>query len=77
MRLGERALPVDAAAGVEHECRGETRLGRVERRVKHAEIGRQTAQGHALQTALLEIGGETGRGAPVVLAKGRIEIDRR
>ena len=46
------------------------------RREEHAKIGRQPAQRHPLEAALAQIAGEAGRRLAVVLAKGRVGVDR-
>ena len=73
--LGERALGVDAAAGVFDHVGFKARLARIERGPCDAEIGGQSRQEQPLHLARLQIGGEPGRGLAVGLGEGRIAVD--
>src|SRR5439155_432919 len=69
-----RALHVDRAAGVLDDQRGKTELARVERRPRHAKIGREPADEHALDAALLEVALEAGARLAVGLEKSRVAV---
>ena len=73
--LGQRALGVDAAAGVFDHIGLEAGLARIERGPGDAEIGRQAGHEQTLDLARLQIGGKSGRGLAVGLGEGRIAVD--
>src|SRR5689334_21788568 len=72
----DRAVHVDAAAGVLDDDCLQALAASVFRRVTHAKIERETGEEHAPQPALAQITSEPGRGRAVVLIERRIGIDR-
>src|SRR5260221_6272378 len=74
-RLGERALGVDAAAGVLDDQCLEPLGARGQRAPRNAKVGREAGKENALQAALLEIATETGRGFLIRLNERRIDFD--
>src|ERR1043166_4340172 len=75
-RRRDRAVHVDAAAGVLDHDRFKVLAARVLRRIAHAKIEREAGEEHALEPALAQITGKAGGRRAVVLIKGRIGIDR-
>src|SRR5271169_1711304 len=73
----ERAVDVDAAARIGYDGNREPCLTAVDRRIEHAEISRQAAQGNAFKSAFLEVTYQPRRRAVVVLKERRVGIDRR
>ena len=73
--LGERALGVDAAAGVFDDVGFKARLARIERGPCDAEIGGEARHEQPLDLARLQVGGEPGRGLAVGLGEGRVAVD--
>ena len=73
--LGERALGIDAAAGVFDHIGLKPGLARIERRPCDAEIGREPGHEQAFQLAGLEIARKPGRGLAVGLGEGGIAVD--
>ena len=73
--FGQRALGVDAAAGVFDHIGLEAGLARIERGPGDAEIRGQSGDEQALQLAGLEIGGKSGRGFAVGLGESGIAVD--
>jgi len=73
----DRAVEVDAAAGIEPHRRLETLLHSVERRERDAEIGGEPNQGDRVDAAFLEVAAKAGRRLMVVLEEGRIAVDGR
>src|SRR5258708_3685971 len=71
---GQRAVGVDAAAGILDHGRLEAELARVDRAPGDAEIGRQPGQEHALEAALLQIGAQP-RLRLVGLEERRVAVD--
>src|SRR6266851_1562823 len=72
---GERAVGIDAAAGILDDVGGEALFAGVERGEADAEISRQTGDKNTLEAALLQIAAQPGRGLAVGLVEGRIAVD--
>jgi len=68
-------LGVDAAASVFDHVGLESGLARVERAPRDAEIRRKPGHEHAMQLAIPEISGESGRGRAVGLGESGIAVD--
>src|SRR5438445_2950144 len=73
----ERAVEIDATAGIEPDGGFEPLADGVQRRKTDAEIGRQADQGDGVDAALPEVATEAGRCRMVVLEEGRIAVDIR
>src|SRR6478736_6339752 len=71
----ERALGVDAAAGVLDDIGFKAGLARVERAPRHAEVGGEAGEEYPLYLAGYQISGESRRGLAVSLGEGRIAVD--
>src|SRR6478672_463959 len=71
----DRAVEVDAAAGVLDHGNFEPRLARILSGKADAEIERQAGDENSLQLALAQIAEQTGRRLVVVLEQRRIGID--
>lgn len=69
-RFLNRAVNIDAAAGVFHEIRLETELYRVQSRPINTEIRRKTADKHLVNSPLLQLLGKTCESTSICFNKG-------
>src|SRR6185295_15959030 len=74
-RLGERALRIDAPAGVLDDQRLEALAPRIERAPRDAEVGREAGEERAFEAALPEIAAEAGLRLAVRLDERRVAVD--
>src|SRR4051812_32627663 len=73
--LGERALRVDATAGVLDYIDVEAGAAAVDRAPGDAEVGRQSGHEDRRDAALLQVAGKPGVGLLVGFEEGRVAVD--
>src|SRR5207253_7452538 len=71
----ERTFRIDCAAGVLDDDHVETGFPRIDRRVRDAEVGGETREKDATESALAQITCEAGERHAVRLAERRIAVD--